>query len=83
MASALNFGGDNDYATIPYKSGLFNTKAFTIETWIYPTSSSIIIQDVLSNGTRNLDLGVKFLYKKAILLTYILISSPNVNSKLS
>ncbi len=60
MASGLNFDGVTNSVTVPYNAGILNTNAFTIESWIFPTSSNTIIQDVVSNTVFRGTSGVRF-----------------------
>ena len=60
MASGLNFDGVTNSITVPYKPDILNTNAFTIESWVFPTSSNTIIQDVVSNTVFRGTSGVRF-----------------------
>jgi hypothetical protein len=40
QSKGLHFDGINDYVTIPAKAGVLNGPAFTVETWIKPTSAT-------------------------------------------
>jgi hypothetical protein len=59
LASGLDFDGINDQVIIP-NSPTFNTQQLTIETWIFPTGGSTIIQNVFSKSSRTVNNGFKF-----------------------
>lgn len=56
-AGTLHFDGTNDYARVPASSSLDIAKEITMEAWIYPTSSSRPVQDVMSKSRRSILLG--------------------------
>lgn len=58
-ASGLNFDGANDNVVVADKPE-FNSNTFTIESWIYPTGGSTVIQNVLSKSSGFGTTGYKF-----------------------
>ncbi|MBI2282409.1 MAG: HYR domain-containing protein [Bacteroidetes bacterium] len=58
-ASGLNFDGSNDNVVVADKPE-FNSSTFTIESWIYPTGGSTIIQNVLTKSSGFGTTGYKF-----------------------
>jgi hypothetical protein len=50
-AKALFLDGQNDWVSVPNSSSLNFSNHLTIETWIYPTSHSPLVQNVVSKAT--------------------------------
>ncbi len=50
LAKALNFDGVDGNVKIPNSASFNTTAALTIETWVYPTSNSPLVQNVLSKS---------------------------------
>jgi choice-of-anchor A domain-containing protein len=51
LAKALFLDGQNDWVSVPNSNSLNFSNHLTIETWIYPTSHSPLVQNVVSKAT--------------------------------
>ena len=51
--SALSFNGTNARVTVPDSPSLRLTTAYTLEAWVFPTSTSSVWRDVVFKGDDN------------------------------
>ena len=50
FASALNLDGNNDVVVVPNSATLNPSSSISVETWVYPTSTSPSVQNVISKS---------------------------------
>ena len=49
--TALDFNGNNNFISIPHNTAFVTQKNLSFETWIYPTSSTPAVQNVVSKSS--------------------------------
>lgn len=59
-AGSLSFDGINDMITVPRTASLDIPNTITLESWIYPTNGTRLVQDVMSKSTQALNNGFIF-----------------------